>query len=233
MTNAEIKQILQEKGVTSLYHTNSVTTSLTFLNHGGLLSRAYCVEAGLMQTGQRSDPSDRRDGIFDDIFFDATEIQRISGFSEYGPVLFQFRLDVLDAAPEGTIRVTKKNPVEWKKYKMQTEAQRYFLSADEMRRDYRARDFGMHITLRHYHRPLPFIYLERIVISDPQKEDHALFDRARDAIEAAMKKRGIEAEFAVRDYNYNDKFKQMYENEKFFQKHYCIFRKKRGENPAS
>lgn len=39
MKVAEVKKILIHKGVTELFHVNSVITSLTFINNGGLLSR--------------------------------------------------------------------------------------------------------------------------------------------------------------------------------------------------
>ena len=41
MNNQKIKSILIDKGVQYLYHANTVPTACTFLENGGLLSRAY------------------------------------------------------------------------------------------------------------------------------------------------------------------------------------------------
>ena len=68
MTNADIKQVLLDHNVHHLYHTNTVETSLSFLKNGGLLSRGLCEEMGLPQTPQITDDTDRRDGIYFDIF---------------------------------------------------------------------------------------------------------------------------------------------------------------------
>ena len=38
MKVAEVKKVLIHKGVTELFHVNSVITSLTFIDNGGLLS---------------------------------------------------------------------------------------------------------------------------------------------------------------------------------------------------
>ena len=107
MTNFEIKQVLINNDVQHLYHTNTVETALSFLQCGGLLSRGICADMELPQTPQYTDALDRRYNIFYDIFFDSTEIQKITGYSAYGPVLFQYNLDVLDSIEEGHILITK------------------------------------------------------------------------------------------------------------------------------
>lgn len=68
MTNFEIKQILISKQINYLYHSNTVETSITFLRHGGLLSRGAVEKNGLNQTPQRSDEIDKQLGIYNDIF---------------------------------------------------------------------------------------------------------------------------------------------------------------------
>ena len=50
MKVAEVKKVLIHKGVTELFHVNSVITSLTFINNGGLLSRETVEEYNLPQT---------------------------------------------------------------------------------------------------------------------------------------------------------------------------------------
>lgn len=53
MNNQTIKHILMDKGVQYLYHANTVPTACTFLEHGGLLSRAYIENHSLFQTSQK------------------------------------------------------------------------------------------------------------------------------------------------------------------------------------
>ena len=54
MNNQTIKHILMDKGVQYLYHANTVPTACTFLEHGGLLSRAYVENHSLFQTSQKN-----------------------------------------------------------------------------------------------------------------------------------------------------------------------------------
>lgn len=49
MKVAEVKKILIHKGVTELFHVNSVITSLTFINNGGLLSRETVEKYNLLK----------------------------------------------------------------------------------------------------------------------------------------------------------------------------------------
>ncbi len=81
MTNAQIKRTLIEKGVSNLYHANTVETSLSFFNAGGLLSRGLCKDMGYPQTAQYSDKSDKRYNIIYEIFFNSMEIQGRTGIS--------------------------------------------------------------------------------------------------------------------------------------------------------
>ena len=114
MTNKTIREILLKKGVSKLYHTNTVETSLSFLKNGGLLSRGLCEDLKCPQTGQYTDSLDKEYDIYYDIFFDSVEIQRITGVSYYGPVLFVYNINVLDDIEEGHIRITKMNPDKWR-----------------------------------------------------------------------------------------------------------------------
>lgn len=59
MKVAEVKKVLIHKGVTELFHVNSVITSLTFIDNGGLLSRETVEEYNLPQTDQQSDDIDK------------------------------------------------------------------------------------------------------------------------------------------------------------------------------
>lgn len=74
MKVAEVKKVLIHKGVTELFHVNSVITSLTFIDNGGLLSRETVEEYNLPQTDQQSDDIDKKFNIYNDIFFDSVDI---------------------------------------------------------------------------------------------------------------------------------------------------------------
>ena len=52
MTNQTIKQILKKKGVSHLYHANTMITACTFIENGGLLSRGAVEDLGLSQSPQ-------------------------------------------------------------------------------------------------------------------------------------------------------------------------------------
>ena len=220
MTNTEIKQVLLKKDVTLLYHTNTVMTSISFLKNGGLLSRGFCDANHLPQTEQYTDMIDRKYNIFYDIFFDSIEIQRRTGISFYGPVLFVYNINVLDSISEGNIRITKLNPQKWNDTKCENE--RYFLNIDELSNAYNPDDFGQHITLKDQRTPLSFDYLKKIVLSDPKREDNSIFEKARSAIETIIKEKMINAPFVIRNYSYYNKFFETYNDNNKLLKHYSI-----------
>lgn len=220
MTNADIKQVLLDHNVHHLYHTNTVETSLSFLKNGGLLSRGLCEEMGLPQTPQITDDTDRRDGIYFDIFFDASEIQSRTGFSAYGPILFQYSLDVLDSIDERMVRITKRNPDKWQAN--EREEDRFFTDLDTLSFVYDEWDFGQHIVIADQHSPLSFDYLERIVISDPQRDDNHLYEQAFLAIESALHDNDIRVPFVRRDYAYYDRFFEKYDKTFLLTKHYKL-----------
>lgn len=220
MTNSEIKQMLIDNDVQYLYHTNTVETSISFLKSGGLLSRGLCEDLNLPQTYQYTDGSDRRFNIYYDIFFDSIEIQRRTGYSYYGPVLFVYDIDVLDTVDEGNIRITKKNPEKWISNTSQNE--RYFQSLDELSLGFVKGDFGQHITLVNQRQALSFDYLRKIVISNPQKDDNYLFKTAKSAIEMVIEDELIDVPFCIRDYSYYDRFHEAYSNEQTLKAHFSL-----------
>ena len=92
LDNSAISRVLDEKGVSRLFHANSVLTACTYLENGHLLSRAGVEGRGLRQTPQPSDEIDRKFGILGDIFLDGIDIHERARTkkapNEYGPVLF-------------------------------------------------------------------------------------------------------------------------------------------------
>lgn len=223
MTNSEIKKILIDKGVHQLYHTNTVETSLSFLKNGGLMSRGVCEDEKIPQTPQYTDMKDKVFGIYYDIFFDSIEIQRRTGYSSYGPVLFVYNIDVIDTIDEGHIRITKMNPEKW--YSTANPNERYFQSLDELSSGFTKGDFGQHITLTNQREILSFDYLEKIVLSNPQKEDNCLFDLAKSTIEKVIEDELIDVSFKIRDYAYNDRFFEKYRDIRKLNEHFGL-----GEN---
>ena len=219
MTNAEIKQVLLNKGVHHLYHTNTVETSISFLKSRGLLSRGQCIDNGLPQTIQYTDNSDKRYNIFYDIFFDSIEIQRITGVSYYGPVMFVYNIDVLDTISEEHVLITKINPEKW--HQNMTSNERYFLDINELSSDFVKGNFGQHITLLNQRKPLSFDYLEKIVLSNPQQNDNSLFNAAEAKLRFLIDT-VCDAPLIIRNYSYNDRFYNTYSNRKKLQDHFSL-----------
>ncbi len=174
MTNTQIKEILESKGVFSLYHANTVATACTFIRSGGLLSRGAVRDRGLFQTSQDTDASDQAFDVFYDIFFDSVDIHaRSSNLNYYGPVTFVYSVDLLEKIPEGSVQITKSNPKYWT-CDMQEDA-RYFISSDELACGFVRGDFQQHITLRHQAEPLSFDCLEKVILDDPCLSDNCYF----------------------------------------------------------
>jgi len=74
MTGAEVHGVLQAAGVTHLHHANTVTTSCTFLQKRGLLSRGWIEYYKLPQIRQSSDDIDKKYSIWNDVFMDGVDI---------------------------------------------------------------------------------------------------------------------------------------------------------------
>ncbi len=176
MTNQQIKQILISKGVTHLYHANSVKTSLTFLHNNGLISRGICEDRGLPQSPQSPQSSDNKDKyleIYYDIFFDSVDIHKRTHHANfYGPVLFVYNIDVLDTAEEGSIKITKDNPIRWETFF--TEDERYFTNVEDLRANFFKGEFKQHITIVNRHTPLSFDYLNKIILNFPNIDNPLL-----------------------------------------------------------
>lgn len=227
MRNCEIKEILLEKGVKYLYHANTVETSLSFLKNGGLLSRGFCEDMGFPQTSQDTDETDKYYNIYNDIFFDSKEIQFITGISYYGPVLFVYNIDVLDSVKEGNIRITKLNPIRWKK--TDSDSKHYFNELNELRSDFAPEQFGQHITLLNQRVPLSFDFLNKIIFSNPGVYDGFIFPNAQSMIQNAeivirntMKDKKINVPLIIRNYNYYKRFFDTYNEGRKLIEHYGL-----------
>lgn len=213
MTNETIKRILVEKGVTHLYHVNSVLTACTFLENGGLLSRGAVEDMGLYQTPQETDQNDRDIDVFYDIFFDSVDIhQRSKQLNFYGPVMFVYTVDVIDSLPQDVIKITKDNPIRWNQ--AMTEDEKYFLSANELSVHYSAGDFTQHFTIRHQTMPLSFNCLEKIVIDDPEVDETKYFENACRHLQDLINITGLNIPLEVRQCSPECKCKRKYQSYK-------------------
>ena len=119
-----------------LYHANSLSTAITYIQNGMLYSRQYGEDHfSDLQTPQESDVSDKKDGIYNDLFFDNCDIRSVSGWqSPYGPVVFVLDEKVL-FDPPSVIRITKVNPGSTKRepFREMPYEERYYTSIDELR----------------------------------------------------------------------------------------------------
>ena len=64
MNNAQLKKFLRDRNVLYLYHANTVATSCTFFENGGLLSRGTAGDRGLFQTPQETDERGKQGDVF-------------------------------------------------------------------------------------------------------------------------------------------------------------------------
>lgn len=195
-SSQEVKQILLSRGVTNLYHANTVVTSLSFIRTGGLLSREYAEKIGVPQTPQQSDARDKELRVYNDIFFDSVDIhERAKAVNDYGPVTFVYSLNVLDITGID-VKVTKSNPINWP-VDME-EAERYFASEEELSTCFVRGNFGQHITFRNTAQ-LPLIpYLTAILLEDPKIENTKYFNDALSALNEELRRNGISIPVTVR-----------------------------------
>ena len=103
-----------EKEDIYLYHANSVITSLGFILNKKLFSRKYGEDNFIPQTRQRSDSKDKKQGIYNDIFFDNSDIGEFK-ICAYGPITFVFSAEeIFNLNKE--VKVTNENPFKLKEY---------------------------------------------------------------------------------------------------------------------
>ncbi|MEN5202576.1 hypothetical protein ABE525_25455 [Pseudomonas wadenswilerensis] len=165
MTGNEVYEVLIRRGVSYLHHANSLITSTSLLNLGGLASRELVEARNLPQTYQYTDQSDKNLGVWGDIFLDTVDIhKRASRRNNYGPILFVVNAEILKLATN--VLITKSNPSKWN---TQTpHATRYFTSTDELEEGLAIGEFDQMLTLRTSNGLLPLAgLLEYILVDDP------------------------------------------------------------------
>lgn len=192
MIGTDVYPILVSKGISHLYHANSVGTSRSFLQVGGLASRALVQGKGLQQTPQYTDAIDQHFGIWNDVFTDSVDIHaRSSSHNKYGPVLFILDARLLLELQDGVeVHVTRTNPTKW--VNGQSIQDRYFTTAAELTAKLTYGDFGQMITFRTAAGIIPFgPWLKQIILDDPQVPN--VFANAKQSLEAMAAANGITA----------------------------------------
>lgn len=130
-----VYQILKEKGIEFLHHSNTIATSITFIEERALLSRHFVETNNLKQTSQKSDREDKKFDVWDSVFLDGEDLhKRYSRANKYGPVLFRLKLDMLTSPIIQHLYVTKSNPWYWND-STQIE-QKYYKSIEDLNKDY-------------------------------------------------------------------------------------------------
>lgn len=192
LDNRELYKLLLDKGITHLNHANTVGTSITFIQQGGLLSREAVQKRLLYQTPQYSDNKDKVYNIWSDIFLDTLDLhQHFGRQNHYGPVLFRISADFL-LTSKLKIWITKDNPVRWNRTMGNSE--KYFRNVKEVAKtweDYRPE--RRMITIRGISRPALFNYLSEIIIDDPNLlvDEVNLYNTAVRVIRKTVKEAGL------------------------------------------
>lgn len=211
MKASEVKKVLVNHNVRELFHSNTVITSLIFINNGGLISRGTAEDCNLSQTSQISDEKDKLLGIYYDIFFDSVDIhKRAKEVNKYGPILFVYSVDLLDELEKYDICVTKDNPIRWETGMVNNE--RYYTDYEELDADFVKGDFAQHITIRNFKEVFSFDYLTEIIIDYPGSKYQKYFDKAYNTLLQALNNNNIEVPVVIRECSNECKCKEKYSN---------------------
>lgn len=192
-----VYDILKNKHVKHLYHANTVLTSCTFLQKKGLASRRYIEDHKLQQTQQPSDSTDKKYGIWNDIFMDTVDIhKRASKRNFYGPVLFIFPINILIKNPEICVLfITKKNPIHW--VENEPLSNRFFMTIDDLKNNgFELGTFGQMILIRTKDGILSFIDKSvNIFLDDPLRilqNGKDTYELANNRLKKESEKEGID-----------------------------------------
>ncbi|WP_206411756.1 hypothetical protein [Lysobacter enzymogenes] len=194
IASKHVYQALDDKGVRTLHHANSVLTACQFLRSKSLMSRGTVERLGIKQTEQSSDRLDKSYGIWFDVFADSVDIHaRAKRANAYAPVLFEFDSKIIEKTYTGRIWVTKLNPTKWAN---KSDKQRWFQDKDDLEQNFVRGQFDQMVVLRHCGGEFPFkSYLNKIVLDDPQQQtaDRVdLYSSAYGALYLAMSDSGLD-----------------------------------------
>lgn len=174
LQGSDIYEILKRIGVRHLHQANSVTTSCTYLQQGGVVSRGFAEERRLQQSAQPTDELDRKYGIWHTIFVPHVDIHDRQGQTKapnlFGPVLFVLDADVLLRLPPGAeVRVTRRSPAYW--YDTEPDSARWFQNPEEVAQNLSPDDLHKMPAIRTPSGRLDFPNRRaRIILDDPQRQ---------------------------------------------------------------
>ena len=178
---------LRHHDVNTLVHANTAVTSTHFVRNQALLSRQAVDDLDLCQTAQASDEIDPVVGVWNDVFVDSVDIHNRGRFrNEYGPVLLEFDVAILEQACNGHVWVTKSNPWYWRGV---PDERRWFQSTEELVAGFDVNAFCEMFVFRDCNGQLDFgDYLRQITIDAPdlQIDGTNVFDISRQLIVDAM-----------------------------------------------
>lgn len=187
LNNQELYNFFVEKEILALYHSNTVGTTITYLQNGGLLSRGAVEDKGLFQTYQKSDEKDKIVDVWYDVFLDTADLH--TAFNQenfYGPILFELDRELIKDE-NFEIWITKNNPWFWNVNTSMEE--RYFQNVEELKKLWHTIDRQRKmITIRNNHSPILFNYVRGVFVDDPQhtinidNKDIILFNSAKNEI---------------------------------------------------
>ena len=174
MQASEIYEILKRIGVRHLHHANSVITSCTYLEQGGIVSRGFAEDHGLQQSAQPSDELDRKYRIWHTIFLPHVDIHDRQGQTKapnlFGPVLFVLDVDILLRLPPGSeVRVTKRSPAYW--FDNEPDSARWCQHVEEVAQNLSPDEIHKMIAIQIPTGKLDFPNRRtRIILDDPQRQ---------------------------------------------------------------
>ena len=187
LSSDQVFEFFLEKRVTHLHHANTVTTSCAFIQRKALFARGCMDYFNFNQTAQKSDETDRLQGVYFDVFLDTVDIHtRAKARNDYGPVLFELSAKKLIEMKLPPLWITKSNPINWTE--KTTHQEKWFQNVDELRKDFVVGRFNQMIVLRHIGGILSLeSCLDRVVVDDPQMNtaSHDTFTLSLGALVAA------------------------------------------------
>ncbi|SEC25200.1 hypothetical protein SAMN04489761_2491 [Tenacibaculum sp. MAR_2009_124] len=166
LNNKDLYNLLSEKGIHHLYHANTVGTSRTFIEQGGLMSRGAVESKGLNQTPQSSDAIDKVFDVWNDVFLDTVDLHTyFSRQNYYGPVLFKLTTDFLNEI-DLDVWVTKDNPINWNVE--MTDKQKYFVSVEELSENWEQYQRQRKMTtIKNNMDSILMDYVEEVIVDNP------------------------------------------------------------------
>lgn len=192
LNNKQLYELLSEKNIFYLHHANTLSTSLTYIEQKGLMSRGAVEDKNLFQTILSSDERDKVFCVWYDIFLDSLDLHgHFPRQNHYGPILFTFSTQLI-LNTDYHIWVTKDNPIYWNE--RMTKEEKYFTSVEELRSKWDHYEIQKKMfTIKNVLSPVLFEHLDSVKVDDPDvkivengMEDVFLFEEAKKAINSKI-----------------------------------------------